>query len=121
MRVLCLSAGGGLIASASIAAAHNVFALAVGAAFATGLCLGPVWPAVLSIVAVRSRGGTPASTVTIGNAGGVFFPWLQGWLFVQAGATTGIALTAVLCTVMLLTAWFASFLPDSARPRPRAP
>ena len=114
-RVLLLSIGGSLIASAAIAAAHGVFAIVVLAALATGLFLGPVWPAVMSIVAARSTGGAPASIVTVGNAGGVFFPWLQGRLIVQAGATTGIALTALLCGAMLLLAGIARVLPDGAR------
>ena len=114
-RVLLLSIGGSLIASAAIAAAHGVFAIVVLAALATGLFLGPVWPAVMSIVAARSTGGAPASIVTVGNAGGVFFPWLQGRLIVQAGATTGIALTALLCGAMLLLAGIARVLPDGTR------
>ena len=103
-RVLVLSIGGGLISSACIAAANEVFVLAAAAAFATGLCFGPIWPAAISIVSERSGGGAPAAMVTIGNAGGVFFPFAQGRLLVEAGATTGIAMTAALCLAMLLIA-----------------
>ena len=100
-RVLVLSIGCGLVSSACIAAANQVFVLAVVAAFATGLFFGPIWPAAVSIVSERSAGGAPAAMVTIGNAGGVFFPFAQGWLLVEAGATTGIAMTAALCLGML--------------------
>lgn len=106
-RVLVLSIGGALVSSAGIAAANQVFALAVVAAFATGLCFGPIWPAAVSIVSERSGGGAPAAMVTIGNAGGVFFPFAQGRLLVEAGATTGIAMTAVLCLAMLVVAQMA--------------
>jgi fucose permease len=103
-RVLVLSIGGALVSSAGIAAANQVFALAVVTAFATGLFFGPIWPAAVSIVSERSGGGAPAAMVTIGNAGGVFFPFAQGRLLVEAGATTGIAMTAVLCLAMLVVA-----------------
>lgn len=103
-RVLILSIACGLVSSACIAAANDVFALAAAAAFATGLFFGPIWPAAVSIVSERSGGGAPAAMVTIGNAGGVFFPFAQGRLLVEAGATTGIAMTAVLCLAMLAVA-----------------
>lgn len=103
-RVLVLSIACGLVSSACIAVANEVFLLAAAAAFATGLFFGPIWPAAVSIVSERSGGGAPAAMVTIGNAGGVFFPFAQGRLLVEAGATTGIAMTAVLCLVMLALA-----------------
>ena len=106
-RVLFIAIAGALIASAAIAMADHVFLVAVAGAFATGFCLGPIWPAVLSIVAARSGGGAPASIVTLGNSGGVVFPWLQGGLMVWAGAAVGIAMTPVLCAAMLLLAFVA--------------
>ncbi len=39
--------------------------------------------------------------MTIGNAGGVAIPWLQGLVLVGAGATQGVAVTVALCAVML--------------------
>lgn len=39
--------------------------------------------------------------VTVGNAGGILFPWLQGKVLVAAGPGRGIALTALLCVLML--------------------
>jgi fucose permease len=100
-RVLLWSIVAGLLSSSLIASANGVFAIAVAAAFASGLAFGPIWPAAMSIAA-RDRGGNgPAAMVTIGNAGGFAFPWLQGRLLVSAGASTGIAMTAVLCALML--------------------
>ncbi len=114
--VLIGSVAAGMVSSAGVAAANEVFALAVACAFATGLFFGPIWPAAISIVSQRSGGGAPAAMVTVGNAGGVFFPWAQGRLIVESGATTGIALTAVLCLVALALAWAA---PRTERPGPR--
>ena len=101
-RVLLWSIVAGLLSSSLIASANGIFAIAVGAAFASGLAFGPIWPAAMSIAA-RDRGGNgPAAMVTIGNAGGFAFPWFQGRLLVSAGASTGIAMTAVLCALMLV-------------------
>lgn len=114
--VLIGSVLAGMVSSGGVALANDVFVLAVGCAFATGLFFGPIWPAAISIVSERSGGGAPAAMVTIGNAGGVFFPWAQGRLIVESGATTGIALTAVLCLVALVIAVAA---PKTERPAAR--
>ena len=106
-RVLMGSIAFGMVASAVIAAANQSFALAVAAAFATGLAFGPIWPSAMAIASGSGRGNAPAAMVTIGNSGGFVFPWLQGRILVSAGATTGIALTAALCALMLLVAWRA--------------
>lgn len=112
--VLIASIAAGMLTSAGVAAANETFAAAVACAFATGLCFGPIWPAAISIVSERSGGGAPAAMVTIGNAGGVFFPWAQGRLIVESGATTGIALTAALCLVALI---IARASPSNAKPQ----
>lgn len=103
-RVLVGSIGCGLLTSAAIAAANQSFAVAVLAAFATGLAFGPIWPAAMAVAAGSRGTNVPAAMVTIGNSGGFVFPWLQGRVLVEAGATTGIAMTAALCAVMLLVA-----------------
>jgi fucose permease len=102
--VLLTALAAGMVTSAGVSLANEFFAVAVACAFATGLCFGPIWPAAISIVSERSGGGAPAAMVTVGNAGGVFFPFAQGRLIVESGATTGIALTAVLCLVALVVA-----------------
>ena len=102
--VLLGSIAAGTVTSAGIAAANDVFAVAVIAAFATGLVFGPVWPSAMAIAAEGRSSNAPAALVTIGNSGGFLFPWLQGRLLVSEGATTGIALSAVLCAGMLVVA-----------------
>jgi FHS family glucose/mannose:H+ symporter-like MFS transporter len=104
-RVLMASIAAGMVTSAGIAAANDVFALAVVAACLTGLAFGPVWPAAMAIATAERSRSAPAALVTIGNSGGLVFPWLQGRLLVSQGATTGIALSAVLCVAMLALAW----------------
>lgn len=101
-----------LVVSVAIAgAAALVLALVTGeivisaaAAFAVGLCLGPVWPTVLAIASEGAAATETASTVTIGNAGGLLIPWLQGRILVDTGPAEGVMVTAVLCGLMLLIA-----------------
>lgn len=97
----------GMVASAGIALANEVFVLAVVASFATGLAFGPIWPAAMAIAAEGRASSAPAAMVTVGNSGGFIFPWVQGRLLVSEGATTGIAMSAVLCAAMLAVAWRA--------------
>ncbi len=104
-RVLIGSVAGGMVASAAIALSSDWFLAAAVAAFATGLAFGPIWPSAMSIAAAGRSSNAPAAMVTIGNAGGFVFPWLQGRLLVSAGGTTGIGMSAVLCAFMLLLAW----------------
>lgn len=104
-RVLFGSIAFGLAASSAIAVANDVFAIAVAAAFATGLAFGPIWPAAMSIAAEGRASSAPSAMVTIGNSGGFVFPWLQGRLLVSEGAATGIAMSAVLCALMLALVW----------------
>ncbi|MGE0600917.1 MAG: sugar MFS transporter [Dehalococcoidia bacterium] len=105
-RVLIGSVAGGMVASAAIALASDLFLAAAVAAFATGLAFGPIWPSAMSIAASGRSSNAPAAMVTIGNAGGFVFPWLQGRLLVSAGGSTGIGLSAVLCAAMLAIAWW---------------
>lgn len=99
-RLLAWSIAGAGVASVALILSTGNIALGALAAFAVGLCLGPIWP---STVAITSQGGlahATATTVTIGNAGGVFIPWAQGRVLVGAGPDEGIAVTAVLCALM---------------------
>jgi fucose permease len=92
-------AGAGLAAVVLAVTSGNIV-LSAAAAFVTGLCLGPVWPATLAIASHGSRPNATATTVTMGNAGGLLIPWLQGKVLVGAGPTQGIVVTSVLCAVM---------------------
>ncbi len=113
--LLLVSIVGAAIASLALAVATGDIAVAAAAAFGTGLCLGPIWPSILSISAEgsaagntgrSSAGGNAASatavTVTVGNAGGIALPWLQGRILVDAGAAEGVFVTSVLCVLMFV-------------------
>ena len=104
LAVLVTSITGALAASTVLAAAGGSLALGAAAAFATGLFFGPIWPAAITIASHGSASGAPATMVTVGNAGGILFPWFQGRVLVAAGPSRGIALTAAICAGMLILA-----------------
>ena len=103
VTVLLGSIAGSLVTSSALALADGSLAIGVTSAFGTGLFLGPIWPAAITLASQGSASGAPAAMVTIGNAGGILFPWLQGKVLVAAGPGRGIALTALLCLLMLGT------------------
>ena len=92
-------AGAG-IAALALSLSSGIIAVAAMSAFAAGLFLGPVWPTTMAIASEGSMANATAATVTMGNAGGVAIPWLQGKVLVGAGPTQGVAVTAVLCGIM---------------------
>lgn len=99
-------AGTGVASVLLAVVSGNIYFSAV-AAFAAGLCLGPVWPATLTIAAEAGMPNATATTVTMGNAGGLAIPWLQGRVLVGAGPRQGVAVTAVLCVIMFgASMWF---------------
>lgn len=100
--LLAAAVAGGGLASLALSLTSGNIVLSAFAAFAAGLCFGPIWPAT---VAIASRGATAdatAATVTMGNAGGLAIPWLQGKVLVGAGAAQGVAVTAVLSGLMFV-------------------
>ncbi len=105
--VLLAAVAGAGLASLVLALSGGELAVAAAAAFATGLCFGPVWPMAMGIGSAGGRSSAPAALVTVGNAGGVLFPWLQGLTLASAGPDEGIAMTAALCAAMLLLAGLA--------------
>jgi fucose permease len=98
--LLGVSVAGACIASLLLALTTGNIGASAVAAFAAGLCLGPVWPATIAIASEGSEPHATAATVTMGNAGGVAIPWLQGNVLVSAGPAEGVMVTAVLCAVM---------------------
>lgn len=98
--LLGASVAGACIASLLLALTTGNIGASAVAAFAAGLCLGPVWPATVAIASEGSEAHATAATVTMGNAGGVAIPWLQGNVLVSAGPAEGVIVTAVLCAVM---------------------
>jgi len=107
VTVLRWSIIGGLASSAALALVGGNIWLGAAAAFATGLCFGPIWPATIALSSAGNEQHVPAAMVTIGNAGGILLPWAQGVLLVSQGARTGVALTAVLCAAMLALSFLA--------------
>jgi fucose permease len=99
-RLLAAACAGGGIAALVLALSSGNVGLAAGAAFAAGFFFGPIWPAVTAIAAEGAQSATMATTVTLGNAGGIAIPWLQGRVLVGAGATQGVAVTAALSAMM---------------------
>jgi len=116
-RVLLGSIAAGTVTSAAIALANDALVVAALAAFVTGLAFGPIWPSAMAIAAEGRSSNAPAALVTIGNSGGFIFPWLQGRILVSQGATTGIAVSAVLCAAMLAVAWWGVRQPHFGRNR----
>lgn len=101
LSVLIASITGALVTSAALALADASLAIGASAAFGTGLFFGPIWPAAITIASHGAASGAPATMVTIGNAGGILFPWFQGRVLVAAGPSRGIGLTALICLAML--------------------
>jgi fucose permease len=101
--LLLTSVGGAGIAALVLALSTGSIAVSAAAAFGAGFFLGPVWPTTVAIASSRGEvADTTAATVTMGNAGGLALPWLQGKILVGAGPAEGVAVTAVLCAIMFL-------------------
>ena len=98
--LLLAAAGGGGIAALVLALSSGNIAVAGAAAFGAGLCFGPIWPATVAVVTEAAASDATAATVTMGNAGGMAIPWLQGKVLVSTGPSQGVAVTAVLCALM---------------------
>ncbi len=97
LRMSCLGAG---ISAIVLTLSSGNIALVGLSALGAGFFFGPIWPTVTAIAAEGADSGTMATTVTLGNAGGVAIPWAQGKVLVGTGATQGLAVTAVLCGLM---------------------
>ena len=96
------------MASLVLAALGGVLAVAFAAAFVTGFAFGPVWPLAMAIGARDATPSTMAALVTAGNSGALVFPVLPGAVLASAGPTEGVAVTPLLCLLMLglaLTRW----------------
>jgi fucose permease len=98
--LLLASVAGGGIAALVLSVSSGNLGVAFASAFAAGLCFGPIWPSTVAIASEGALGNVTAATVTMGNAGGLAIPWLQGKILVGAGPSQGVAVTAALCAVM---------------------
>ena len=99
--LLAFAIAGGLGASLLLVLASGIFALGVLGALLAGLCFGPIWPCALGIASQDASPRVPAILVTVGNAGGLFLPLVQGAVLDSAGPRAGMAITAALCAAML--------------------
>lgn len=83
---------------------HPALALACGIAVGfTGSCL---WPTMLAVSADRHpEGGATmfGALAALGNAGGVFMPWLVGWIADRSTLALGLAISAVAPAGMMVT------------------
>jgi len=111
---------GALITSTLLVAAGGNAAAGITAALATGFFFGPIWPSAIAAASERARANAPALMVTVGNAGGLIFPWLQGRVLVSSGSSSAIAVTAILCAAMLVVcgAFLLATSRRPARPQP---
>jgi fucose permease len=100
--LLALAITGGLAASLLLVLASGIFALGILGALLAGLCFGPNWPCALGIASQDASPRVPAILVTVGNAGGLFLPLIQGAVLDSAGPRAGMTITAALCIIMLL-------------------
>ncbi|RYD29593.1 MAG: MFS transporter, partial [Verrucomicrobiaceae bacterium] len=67
----------------------------------TGSCL---WPTTLAVTADRYPGGGASMfgvLAALGNAGGMFMPWLVGWIADRSDLHIGLAVSAVAPALML--------------------
>ena len=105
--LLLAAAAGGGVSALVLALSDGQVGLSALSVFGAGLCFGPLWPSTVAIASEGSMANATAATVTIGNAGGLAIPWLQGKVLVGAGPAQGVAVTAALCGLMfLITAGF---------------
>ncbi len=117
-RLLIAAIAGGGIAALVLSLSSGNIAIAGASVFCAGLCFGPIWPATIAIVTEAAASDATAATVTIGNAGGLAIPWLQGKVLVGAGPSQGVAVTAALCGLMfvVVAAFRVRRSSDTSRP-----
>ena len=101
-RLLGLAIAGAGVSGLVLALFGDVLAVAFAAAFVTGLAFGPIWPLSIAIGAHEGTTSTTAAMVTVGNAGALVFPVIQGAVLASAGPREGVAVTPALCVAMLL-------------------
>lgn len=87
-----------------IASFLPVPAVALSAAIAAGLTGSCLWPTMLAVTADRHPDGGASmfgTLAALGNAGGIFMPWLVGWIADRGTLAIGLAVSAVAPAAML--------------------
>ncbi|MEX1194806.1 MAG: hypothetical protein WED85_07080 [Dehalococcoidia bacterium] len=100
-RLLAFAIVAAALASVVLAVLGDVLAVAFAAALVTGFAFGPIWPLAMAIGARDATPSTMAGLVTAGNSGALVFPVMQGAVLASAGPTEGVAVTPLLCLLML--------------------
>ncbi len=78
--------------------------IALGAGILVGFTGSPLWPTVLAVTANRyPEGGTAmyCALTTFGNAGGIFMPWLVGWVADRSTLPLGVSVSALAPLIMI--------------------
>jgi len=112
-RVLRIALWGAAVSVVLLIAAHNPGSIRLTAALA-GLCVGPLYPLLLSFLLERSPQGWIFAVAGLGSA---FFPWLTGLLSAHYGSLRQGLLApcgAAVLMVLLVSASLRSA--DSAQP-----
>lgn len=79
-------------------------AVALAACIAAGFTGSALWPTMLAVCADRHpEGGATmfGALAALGNAGGIFMPWLVGWVADQRSLAWGLATSAIAPALML--------------------
>ncbi|HEY7801247.1 MAG TPA: MFS transporter [Dehalococcoidia bacterium] len=104
LALLIASAAGAGIATLALSLTSGNLGISAVCAFGAGLCMGPMWPTTIAIASEAGLSHDTAAAVTMGNAGGLAIPWLQGKILVGSGPAEGVAVTAALCGLMFVAA-----------------
>ena len=78
--------------------------LALAACVAVGFTGSALWPTMLAVTSDRHpEGGATmfGALAALGNAGGIFMPWLVGWIADRSGLHWGLAVSALAPLLML--------------------
>lgn len=97
--IICWSLGLAGAAEAALLLAHTSLP-AVGSTIILGLCLGPIWPTILSRAGAahpKQSGMVLGVTIAMGSAGFAIFPSAIGWV----GESIGIRSALWVCFVIL--------------------
>lgn len=79
-------------------------AVALAACIAVGFTGSALWPTMLAVTADRHpEGGATmfGALAALGNAGGIFMPWVVGWIADRSSLAWGLAISALAPALML--------------------
>jgi fucose permease len=120
---LGLTLAGSLLSGVLLALSQGSSALSIGAVVGAGFFFGAIYPSVISITSTifaHSPGRAVSLVAALGSIGGMFLPWLHGWLLNQVSPA---AYTIGLCVVIaeMLAAYLYVELATGRKTVPLAP